>query len=592
MNRSSVARRYAPLAAVAALQLLIIAVVPSKAPSSTLQAAGGGGAFQPGAAVGGGSGATGDAAGGTADTIAGGATTGAGGATTGATTAGGGATSSGGAVSGGGGGGTSSNSGPQVAAGDTSHCVDGRQFDPKIDFYAPPCVPKWAGGNNGGATFQGVTADTIKIVEYYPKGNAQVDTILKAQDAYMDINQVKTFDKAVEKYMNDRYELYGRKISIEVVQGNCETIPPDEKCLRSEMAGIVRDKKPYFFMWNTSLASQVFDELSQRQTPNIGGWHFREEFATARAPYHWDVQMTYTRMHKHFAEWYCKTMQGPAKYGGTNALGQSVNGKPRVLGVIGTADPENIESMKTLRAELAKCGAKIAHEYHYVQDISTAEQQRKAAVSKMREAPESTTILCVCDLVAPTFLYEEESEEAYFPENVLSGSGFMDADPSGQSYGGTLGCPTRTNCAFENAFGLSSIDKQDPPGQDFGARVWKLGGGQGAAPGPAAVIAQRSEYWSAIGWLIQAAGPQLTPQNMEVGAGRYGSRGGGTTGHPKRAFGPGNHGWNQDMRMVYWSTKTVSPYNNKAGSFVQVGPTRYDLGEYPSSPFTLPGKPR
>ena len=28
----------------------------------------------------------------------------------------------------------------------------GSQFDPAIDFYAPPCVPKWTGTDNGGST--------------------------------------------------------------------------------------------------------------------------------------------------------------------------------------------------------------------------------------------------------------------------------------------------------------------------------------------------------------------------------------------------------------------------------------------------------
>jgi hypothetical protein len=40
MNRSSIARRYLPLAAVIAVQALIIALVPSKAPQQGVQAAG------------------------------------------------------------------------------------------------------------------------------------------------------------------------------------------------------------------------------------------------------------------------------------------------------------------------------------------------------------------------------------------------------------------------------------------------------------------------------------------------------------------------------------------------------------------------
>src|SRR5207237_1208169 len=160
---------------------------------------------------------------------------------------GGGTGGTGGAAVGGTGG---AGGGGGAPAGDTSHCKDGRQFDTAVDWYAPPCVPKFS-GDNGGATYQGVSGDTITILQYRGKPNAQ-------------------------------------------------------------------------------------------RTPNIGGWSFRDEFSNARAPYHWDVQMSYTRMHKHFAEYWCKQLQSTkTSFAGTNAVGQTQNGKPRVLGVIGTADPEN-----------------------------------------------------------------------------------------------------------------------------------------------------------------------------------------------------------------------------------------------------------
>jgi hypothetical protein len=45
------------------------------------------------------------------------------------------------------------------------------------------------------------------------------------------------------------------------------------------------------------------------------------------------------------------------------------------------------------------------------------------------------------------------------------------------------------------------------------------------------------------------------------------------------------------MRPVYWSTKTTSPYNGKAGSYVELGP-RKKYGEWPAAKWTMPGKPR
>ncbi len=77
---------------------------------------------------------------------------------------------------------------PAALAGSTKHCVNGRQFDTKIDYFAPPCVPGQPGAayaNNGGATWNGVTKDTIKIVEYIPDYGAAVNTILQALGALL-----------------------------------------------------------------------------------------------------------------------------------------------------------------------------------------------------------------------------------------------------------------------------------------------------------------------------------------------------------------------------------------------------------------------
>ena len=69
-----------------------------------------------------------------------------------------------------------------AAQGDTSHCKGDRQFDPAIDFYAPPCVGK-SNGQNPGDTYQGVSGDEIKIVQYVGAGDPAVNAILAAQGA-------------------------------------------------------------------------------------------------------------------------------------------------------------------------------------------------------------------------------------------------------------------------------------------------------------------------------------------------------------------------------------------------------------------------
>jgi hypothetical protein len=572
----SIARRFAPLAALVVVQLLIIALAPSKAPDQSVSAFTGvdpSGASGPGADTSG-SGSS-DSSGSTP-----GATTP--GATPGETGAGGdtGAT------------GDAADAGDTAAAGDTSHCAGDRQYDPAIEFYAPPCIPKFS-GDNGGATYRGVTADTITIIDYVGQGSAAVDTILKAQGAFVENAQREAYDQAVEKFINENYELYGRKVEIKLVQGNCATIPPDNACLRSEMRQIAEDEQPLWFKWNASVSSETYDELSRLGVFNSGGWHFRDSFGESHAPFHWDVQMSGTDMARHAGQWYCQQLKDhKTEYAGTANPAENLNGRDRLLGVISTNDPENQATVENdLKAELGKCGVSYGGRfYFYAQDITTADQQRRAAVLKMRSDGTATSIMCFCDLVAPAFLYAEEQQQNYYPENLVVGSGFMDTDAASQAYMGTLGCPIAARaCNFEDAFGLSSIAAQEPKFKDRGSRVWAASGGQGDPPYES--VTGDWDYFNMIASILQMAGPAITPQTVAEGAARLGCRGGGDTGQILRCFEPGSYSWNQDMRPVYWSTETTSPYNGEVGSYIELGP-RIRVGEYPTQKWSMPGKPR
>jgi hypothetical protein len=198
---------------------------------------------------------------------------------------------------------------------------------------------------------------------------------------------------------------------------------------------------------------------------------------------------------------------------------------------------------------------------------------------------ESTTVLCLCDLVAPQFLYEEEQQENYWPENVIAGSGFMDRDKTGQSYeddagSSSLACPTPSQgCEYDVAFGLSQISAQEKENADTGSRMWKVAGNTGPVPAESQELTTHWHYFNLMASLIQAAGPNLTPQNMDAGIRQYGLRGGGATGHELRGFPAGSYAWIQDMRIVYWSKTKPSSYNSKPGTYVQMG-GRVTLGGY------------
>ncbi|HEX3607818.1 MAG TPA: hypothetical protein VH134_17990, partial [Candidatus Dormibacteraeota bacterium] len=103
------------------------------------------------------------------------------------------------------------------AGGDTHHCVNGLQFGGLV--IAPPCAPTWGGGDNGGATSQGVTRTSIEVVLYRPKRNAAVDAIIASQGLSSSPQQEQDFRDRAATFINTRYELYGRKVHFDVFQG-------------------------------------------------------------------------------------------------------------------------------------------------------------------------------------------------------------------------------------------------------------------------------------------------------------------------------------------------------------------------------------
>jgi len=201
---------------------------------------------------------------------------------------------------------------------------------------------------------------------------------------------------------------------------------------------------------------------------------------------------------------------------------------------------------------------------------------------------DATSVMCFCDLVAPAFLYQEQDVQQYYPENVVTGTGFMDADKSSQAYIGTVGCPQGGRCAFDGAFGFKSIGDLEKEFTGPGHRAYKAGGGQGQTPFETADL--HWDYLNLMASSIQMAGPDLNPETFEQGAFRLGAR--GDAAHPLRQISPGNYHWTQDVMRVYWSSTKPSPYNGERGTYVNIDQQRTKVDGWTRQKLALPPMPR
>ena len=574
------AKRYAPFAAVVLAQLAVITLAPSRAVTiadpyaagafGTSSGAGAGASGSPGAvgSVGGTSpGSTGTAGGGTSPGSlptpgavgSGGTGSGGGGTTTGAA-----GTPAGGTTTG-------------AAAGDTSHCVKGKQFGDYSS--APTCVPKFT-GNNGGATYGGVTATTIKLVYFREKDNPVVKGILQSQGLYSDPADQQRFMQSMEEFINKKYELNGRKVKIAFWSSPCQASPPDDSCLRNDARSLVATEKPFAVVYdNNSNSPAFFDELSKLRVINFGGWHFQDSFSTARRPYHYDALMGGDFQAQLTGEYWCKKLAGgKARYAGSADL-QALK---RKAAIFYAQTDVNAEPAQRLAKILNDCGVQTS-EAPYSPDTATASQQATSQVAKIK-GDGVTSVLFFGDPIAPAFFTRSMTQQAYFPEHVLVGAGLIDYDKLARLYD-----PQQWTHAFGPSDGVvfPPFDKQEC------SIMWTATGRPGV---PYASAQLPWIYWSIIAAGIQMAGPTLNPGSFEQAllSGSVDTEPFSQTKNPGLGwvhFAPGDYTAASDAKEAYWDANATSSLDGKAGAYVAInGGRRYAIGQWPRGESTFPLK--
>ena len=596
--RSTVAR-YAPLGVVACIQLAVIALAPSVAPATLAGAnAGVGGANLPGtgSSYGGGSAAGGGS-------LAGGASGGAQAGGSGAGAAGGAAAAASALAA----------KLPQAASGDTTHCVGGREFSVSITWFAPPCVAGTPGGAdaaNGGSTWRmGVTGNQIEIVDYITNYGQEINTILEAQHQLVTAEEAVKFDKTMQDFLNKKFVLWGRKIHIDTVAGKCNY--QDDNCILPEIDGVISQYKPYAVLWFTTVCPECFSEIAHDGSIAFGGLGFSADFAKANAPFYYSAAGSSTLIEEAFAEWWCSSMSSAnssrvVTYTGNQNSQQQFNGQKRVLGFIAPNKPDNENTItQYLWPRLHDlCGEDVSkfHHYFYAQDINTAAQQVQAGNAQM-DTPTNpaTSLVCICDVVAPQFSYQGEESNNYWPENFIADVQGMGQDPSAQTYDATFSCPSGngTNpCAFDDAAGVAVADPQEDQNNDPGVRMWHAGGGSGALPGDSqgdvlsgVLATSLAQEWVMMGMLIENTGPHLDPFTMQKLALQIPAISGGN--HPVLQFSADDWEWARSVRVVWWDPHRASSYNGTPGTWVTwPSPnTWFTLNHFPDEPEGPPGIP-
>jgi hypothetical protein len=287
-----------------------------------------------------------------------------------------------------------------------------------------------------------------------------------------------------------------------------------------------------------------------------------------------------TQSADHIAEYYCKKMSGGKATHAGRIIHPQIGGRDtaRKVGVIVPEIEANVLNAQRVAAQIKSCGGGNVPVLTYESDIERATEQTQATVSKLI-AEKVTTVVCMCDPIAPAFLTKGLSGNRYIPEFLMPGLGLLDYDLLGRLYDPEI---------MAHAFGPSHLGVNIPLQDTDQARAWRDVGREGNPCGNNGCGVLWS-YFSLLGTAIHMAGPDLNPPTVEQGLLERLPPSGGTPEVPLVTFDPGDYTGLGDAKEVYWSNTAPSSIDGQPGSYVLVdGGKRYQLGQWPGGLDKIP----
>lgn len=392
---------------------------------------------------------------------------------------------------------------PKIEIPRVRRCVGNppRQTD---DPQSPPCVPYFE-GDNGGATYKGVTGDEIRVAIPTQGFGAQPPLIQDIVD-----------------HFNRRYQFYGRKIvPIFYPPDGGDFAHPDPAKMIADAVKVDEEHKAFASLAypdRKGAEHHYYDELARRRV--ISSAYRAQALTSAQrysefAPYQWNAMPSGDVMMSGLGNMICGALAGDPPQGGgpqgdgrqfRDPLGQEPHTGPRIFGLVfGEAKDGTVPPVDALEAQLSACDAEPAAR---VRD-SIEVPQGANVISQMRQA-KVTSVIYVGDPgpLRATYM-QEASNQQYFPEWVVSSYIDMDLDnvfqpitaPSEQSRN-ILGVSYRNKLLPRQEMPWYWAVRESSPESDPSGGLYY---------NAMAIYRQLLQLSSGI----QMAGPNLTPETFE-----------------------------------------------------------------------------
>ena len=209
-------------------------------------------------------------------------------------------------------------------------------------------------------------------------------------------------------------------------------------------------------------------------------------------------------------------------------------------------------------------------------ETAKASSDTSATPARLRQKGITTVVIDASTVDLPVAT-QQSTEVGYFPEWMVTGKPWLRLDDV--NYYARLADQNQ----WRHAFGITTDYRRDGTHDQFWYRAYHEGCPDCAEPGAVGFSESYSLYdqFNLLFRAVQAAGPHLTPQNVDKGMHAIPPNGSADPYKPAAYMAPGNYTYVKDAMAIWWDPSGVTPGNNTAGCYrLPEGGRRYRANEW------------
>lgn len=446
--------------------------------------------------------------------------------------------------------------------------------------YSALCVPAFTGGDNGGATAPGVTAEEIRVGIMVDDTDNVPEGRLPAEPDPLD-SEVTRRLKTWQIYFNERFEFNGRRMQFYVTQ-----MPGGDDENRAAIREMKSQWDPFAAIGpdiNIPTAATAAEAVKNKMITFLGG-NNPVAFYKDSHPYIYSFTMDSGQLGEGGYELLCKQYTGrpmsPGEINGQRDRSFKYD-EPRVWGLIVYQDEVRTGGVEGSRRRMRQCGV----EFKEVAEFNLTDNQEAVAgiTAKMKLAGVTSIVLGVDPYTPPIFTVEAERLE-YFPEwfgitgTSANSTGRLMNDNQSQAYLSLHSSEIPRLDADKDWYrAYKEVDPEGEPDEDYFRNLQQLAGG------------------------IQGAGPNLTPETFWQGLKKTPCRKpepiwsiGGCYRDPDPTtpvLALGDYTYSDYQSIAWFDLTGKDPNSSEAGAWCHMFQgSRFRIGEYPSGPLPFKDK--